>query len=303
MAESPDPSDRLSASLQAVVLQGREAWRLLKAAVGKLGAAGDLLGEAIILGLLAAQMGAPLLRSPAGLALLLAALGTLSPMTNGFGIDWLASSQMTLWAPVGVLPALMLGLWLFARSLVLLNREGKRDATRRQLERPQPGLRTQLARDARRRMEMNEPLRFKRNLPALEDSSFCHDIMVEALKRIRARLGNRDIALALERHVPDRGFTIQEVKGSLDPEVRMSLELGMVGGSDIDPLLEEALEDLQYRHKTIDFEIGSRRYLLLAVSGATIPDDVVAEISEATVLMLEEYVWALRDLDGEEGEA
>jgi hypothetical protein len=297
-----DPLDRLSTSLKGWVLQGREAWRLFKAACRKLGQAGDLVGEAIILGLLAGQTAVDLARKPLGLAGVTAVVGTSSPITNGYGNEWLAASPWRMWIPVVVLPIGVMSCWVLSKSLVMLNREGEREAQRRQRERSHPGLNAQLAQHGRRREELNELLLYRPGLPPLEEADFCADIMIDTSRRIRARFGNRDVALVLLRHTEETGFSVVEGKGMLDREVRIRLELGEVEG-DLDKTVEQRLEGLQYRHKLISFETGERRYLLIAVSGATIADDVLAEISESTVLMLEEYVWALRDQETEGREA
>lgn len=296
MPNDSDPLDRLPAWLKALVLQGREVWHLFKTF-------GDLLGETIIQGLLAGQAAVDFFRRPGGWILFAAMVGGVSPLTGGLGIDWLSRSSLSVWSPVGFLPTAVISMWLLRKSLALLNREGERDASRRQRERPQPGVKQQLAADARRRMELNAGLQFKKDLPNLEDASFCHDILVDTLRRIRARFGNQDIAIVLERFTKKKGFKVVESAGGPDREVKAQLQVGMVDGQDVDQVLNARLSGLQYRYAKIEFSIGSRRYLLLAVSGATIPEDVLAEISEATVLFVEEYAWAARSLDSMSGQA
>lgn len=294
--QSPDPLDRLPDRLKAIALSIREVWQLFKTF-------GDTLGKALVVGLLAGQ---GLMELPGKLgrrALLAAGIGGLSPLAEGFGANPLTGSLFLTWAPVAVLPAAVLLLWLLRKSLAILNREGGRDASRRQLERPQPGVDEQLAADARRRIELNAELPLGEDLPALEDTPSCHDVMVDALRRIRARFGNRDIALVLDKATALRGFEVVEVKGGLDPGIKALLELEPVKSRDVDRVLGERLADSQYRFKALEFPVGPRRYLLLAVSGATISEDVLAEISEATVLIMEDYVWEIRGIDPMTGEA
>jgi hypothetical protein len=292
MSKKTDPLDRLPAWLKAMVLGGREAWHLFKDF-------GDTLGDAIIKGLLAAQALRDLLGGPGGLALLGALAGGLSPLTGGVGIDWLSTSSLAIWSPVGVLPVAVVLLWLLGKSLGTLDREGERDTQRHQRERPQPGVEQQLVVDARRRAELNRKLQHRKDLPLLEDASIYHDVVADLLRRIRARFGNRDIAFVLERFTKKRGFKVVDVKGGLDREVKDRLELGVVEGHYLDQVLDERLASFQYRQRTVEFSIGPRRYLLLAVSGATIPEDVRADVSEATVFLMEEYVWAVDSIAGE----
>lgn len=301
--ERPD-LDRLGTSLKAVVLQVRAVWHLVKAAGEKLAKGIEAIGEGLIIGLIALQMIVDLLRKPLGWAGLATAVGMTSPLTGGYGNSWLSASPEREWIPLLALPLVILALWLLSQAIVLLNREGEREAKRRQREQPHPGLKNELAQHRRRRKELNEPLRFNRKLPLLEEASFCVDIMTDTSRSLRSRSGNRDVVLVLGRWTEGLGYSVVEAKGPpLDREVRIRLELGEVEEEDVDRLLGERLEDLQYWHETVPFETGERRYLLIAVSGATIGDDVKAEISESAVLMLEEYVWALRSLGLESGEA
>lgn len=255
---------------------------------------GDKLGEAIVDGLVfwltAIEFAARHGQLVFGLALI---AGLVSPATDGYGVDWLAGSELATWGPVGALPLAVLILIFLTRLLLLLDREGNRQTGRIRRERPLPGVDRQLKLDAERRDAVNEPLREIEDLPPMEYSSFCADIMRESLGRIGAR-GIDDMSLVLTRYTEELGYVGVETVGRLEREVEAKLQLGHVRREDIDDILKEDLAEFQYRHESIRFRAGPHVYLLLAVSGATIPGDVLAELSEASVLMLEEYAWAAR---------
>src|SRR4051794_41109622 len=204
--ERPD-LDRLGSSLKTFVLQVKEAWHLLKEAAGQVVKGVEAIGRGLILVLIVGQIIFDLLRKPLGWVALAAAAGATSPLTGGYGNSWLAASSGRQWGPVFALPTAVLALWLLGKALSLLDREGEREAKRRQREQPQPGLEEVLEQLRRRRRELNELLWFNRDLPPLEEADFCADILTETSRSLRSRSGNRDVVLVLERWTDGVGYS------------------------------------------------------------------------------------------------
>lgn len=228
--------------------------------------------------------------------MLLAAVGgTISPVTNGFGVSLLQHSPWATWAPVGVLPLLVVLVRLLAFSLVALRQETEREESRRKRERKRPGLHKVLVRARTERSELNSQLELDSSLPDLNAFAFTHDILVEVTGLIRTQYDIPDAGIALMHESDDEGFIV-DVHHNIEDRVKARLELGagIVTRTEAEEALEESLRPLQYRNALEVFGAGPKRYLLVIISGATIPDDARAEISDTATFLVEEYTWAVR---------
>ncbi len=287
MPPQSDLLERLSPRARKLARRVRDAWRAAKDF-------GDALGVALILGLIAGERFYDLLRRGAPWIFAAAMAGLASPATSGFGVEWLGRSTLATWLPVGILPLALIVVWFVRFSFRVLGEETKREERRRLRERKRPDLYKLLAKGRRDRAELNAPLELQEDLPKLDDLSFTHDLMADVARLLRTQYGIRDAGLVLSRERENKGFLVDVVKGRIDDRVKDKLQLGVVDRAEIEETLSERLRPLQYRHTKVEFGAGPRRYLLIAVSGATIPDDVRAEIDDTATLLVEDYVWAVR---------
>jgi hypothetical protein len=282
----PDLIQHLSPRLAAFARRVREAWGAFKAF-------GDALGYAGLLGLIAAEKLYGLMRNCAPWMLLAALAGAISPATGGLGVPWLERPLLATWAPVGILPIVVVAVRVIAFSLAALREETARKERRRQRERRRPDLYRVLIKGKRERLELNSPLELEVGLPHLDDFAVTYDIIAEDTRLIRTRYGIPDAGMALMGERDGKGFQPNIAKG-IDDRVKDALDLGGIERSEVDEALSERLRPLQYRHAAVEFDAGPTRYLLVVLSGATISDDVHAEINETATLLVEEYVWAVR---------
>jgi hypothetical protein len=282
----PSPSDllkRLSPRSRKRARGVRDAWGAVRDFIEALGVAG-------IFGLIAWEKIYGVLRDCAPFMPIAALIGLSSPVTGAYGITWISASTAATWFPVA-LPVTVLAVWLLWLTIEQLREETKREAGRQKRERRRPDLYRLLAKQQRDRVELNAPYELVKGLPKLETINRVADHLTELVQRIQDVYGITDFAVALLRRHEKSGFQVHLDKGGMDDRVKERLGLGTIDERQIGQALNAALDPLQYRHREFPFGAGPRSYVLVGVSGATIPDDVRLELSETATLLVEEFVW------------
>jgi len=212
---------------------------------------------------------------------LAAAVGLSSPLSGGWGVAGLSDLPLGKWAPAAFLPLAAL---VLRATMHAVAGESRRRARRHEGERRDPGVERDLARQESKRQVAAEEIEKRGHDCALADEDFVHDIV--AATYVQCVSPDDDFSLALEMLDGGR-FEPVATRGRIDDELREAIRVPLSSVTETEACFASALEPLQYRGATVTFAAGPYHYVLLGLSGATIPDQVLLAISiGATQLML-----------------
>ncbi|HEX6752388.1 MAG TPA: hypothetical protein VF093_02205 [Solirubrobacterales bacterium] len=213
------------------------------------------------------------------LLILATAAGISSPIFDGWGSARVSSLPLGDWAPAVVLPATVL---LVRVTLHAVAKESWRRAKRIERERPDSNIDSELTVQAELRGIANEKLFADGKDGRLDNEEFVHDIMA-ALYIGVVGSHSGDFVLALLR-LEDAYLEAVSTRGRIDDELRSAIQLPW------EDLIEfgfdRALQPLQYRCSPVPFSANAHSYVLLGLSGATIPGETTVQISRAATAMV-----------------
>lgn len=266
----------------------RGLWRDLKLFLRKALRLGDMIGNMAVDVHRLIVKAAGLFARFGGLAAALGvAVGLTSPLFDGWGVDALSKSTLATWAPVGAFAVVFFGVRTVLKLFGVVDREGEREQQRQAEKQPHTGLGERLQLNAGRRRVVNESLNGNTPTAPLDDQGFVSDVLAEACYQLGVR-GQAGVALTLRRWTPKRGLKEVATRGAIDDIVNGRLNgIGWEDLVDIERALRRALAPFEYAHAALAFTAGRHHYVLIGLSGSSMPDHVYLEISHAATRLVE----------------
>lgn len=222
-----------------------------------------------------------------------ATIGISSPVTHGWGIQALGESGWLIWSPVAGVPAVIALVALTISSLRHLDREARRSFRRRAAEQPDPHTERELALEAERREVVTEELEKNEPTVPLEEQDFVPDDLRELYFKVNRASNAGDLKIGLMGWTGNHLAMVAK-RGEIPSSLRDQLTLGWNDLTGIREALDDALEPLRYRHYVVPFSAGMySHYVLIGLSGATIPPHVRLEISRTATRLLGHHAYGL----------